>query len=70
MLTLPKEEALPVAESLRAVGVNGFWNFTGKGINLEGAIVENVHLGDSLMTLCYRLCSENEKENDRKDETT
>ena len=70
VLTLPKEEALPVAESLRAVGVNGFWNFTGKGINLEGAIVENVHLGDSLMTLCYRLCSENEKENDRKDETT
>ena len=70
VLTLPKEEALPVAQSLLEVGVTGFWNFTGKGINLEGAVVENVHLGDSLMTLCYRLCSENatNDENGKDDE--
>ena len=57
VLTLPKEETASVAKSLLALGVSGFWNFTGQELELEDAIVENVHLGDSLMTLCYRLCS-------------
>ena len=57
VLTLPKEETASVAKSLLALGVGGFWNFTGQELELENAIVENVHLGDSLMTLCYRLCS-------------
>ena len=57
VLTLPKEETLSVAQTLMAAGVKGFWNFTGQELDLEGAVTENVHLGDSLMTLCYRLCS-------------
>ena len=57
VLTLPKEETLSVAQTLMAAGVTGFWNFTGQELDLAGAITENVHLGDSLMTLCYRLCS-------------
>ena len=41
-----------------ALGVKGFWNFS-NGEIVEGEIpVENVHLGDSLMTLCYRIQSE------------
>ena len=56
VLTLPKESAQEVASRLMALGVKGFWNFTGQELELdESAIVENVHLGDSLMTLCYRV---------------
>ena len=57
VLTLPKERAAEVAEQLRALGIKGFWNFTGQELELSDAIVENVHLGDSLMALCYKLCS-------------
>ena len=57
VLTLPKEEAQAVAHALFEAGVGGFWNFTGQELEMENAVVENVHLGDSLMTLCYRLCS-------------
>ena len=66
VLTLPKEYACDVAAKLMSLGVNGFWNFTGQELDLNGAIVENVHLGDSLMTLCYKLCSVDNK----KDEET
>ncbi|MBQ7293058.1 MAG: redox-sensing transcriptional repressor Rex [Clostridia bacterium] len=56
VLTLPKESAQEVASRLMGRGVQGVWNFTGQELELgEGAIVENVHLGDSLMTLCYRV---------------
>ncbi len=58
VLTLPKENAAEVASELLRHGVSGFWNFTGGELELgEGAVVENVHLGDSLMALCYRICS-------------
>ena len=56
VLTLPKEETVTVAKALVDAGVDGFWNFTGQELELPDAVVENVHLGDSLMTLCYRLC--------------
>jgi redox-sensing transcriptional repressor len=37
--------------------VHGVWNFTGKELDLEscGIVVENVHIGDSLMSLCYEV---------------
>ncbi len=60
VLTLPKEQAAAAAARLAAMGIRAFWNFTGQELETEGAIVENVHLGDSLMALCYRLCSAEE----------
>ena len=35
------------------------WNFTGEDLHLEGlgVPVENVHLSDSLMTLCHLVLS-------------
>ena len=58
VLTLPKEQAPGVAKRLTDCGVHGFWNFTGRELELEDpeSVVENVHLGDSLMALSYRLC--------------
>ena len=59
VLTLPKESAQEVASRLVELGVMGFWNFTGQELELpEGTVIENVHLGDSLMTLCYRITAE------------
>jgi redox-sensing transcriptional repressor len=57
ILTLPKEYAVETASRLSATGVGGIWNFTGKELELGdcGIVVENVHIGDSLMTLCYEV---------------
>ena len=57
ILTLPKEYAHEVAARLAATDIHGIWNFTGKELNIgnSGIVVENVHIGDSLMTLCYEV---------------
>ena len=57
ILCIPKEAAPGLVERLRKAGVRGFWNFSHYDINYyhPGAVVENVHLGDSLMTLSYQL---------------
>ena len=56
VLTLPKEHAQEMAARLYELGVTAFWNFTGQELELpRDAIIENVHLGDSLMTLCYQI---------------
>ena len=64
VLTLPKECATEVAERLAKTKIKGIWNFTGKEINLEGSdiVVEYVHIGDSLMTLCYEIARKTEDE--------
>ena len=58
VLTLPKEYAAEVSDRLLSCNIRGLWNFTGKDLELDNAdaVVENVHLGDSLMILNYRLC--------------
>jgi redox-sensing transcriptional repressor len=59
VLTLPKAATLEVSEQLVTLGVRGLWNFTGAELPFDDdtIIVENVHLGDSLMTLNYKLCA-------------
>ena len=58
VLTLPKEHAGEVSERLVTCGIRGLWNFTGKELSFDEktVAVENVHLGDSLMILNYKLC--------------
>ncbi len=60
IMCIPKEAAPEVVDKLVSYGVRGFWNFSHYDINFvhTNAIVENVHLGDSLMTLCYQLNQE------------
>lgn len=57
VLTLPKSETSAIANLLADSGVRGFWNFSNMElkINNPGAVVQNMHMGDSLMTLCYYL---------------
>ena len=49
------EAAKSVCEMLAAGGVCAIWNFAPIDIALEGVIVENVHLSDSLYVLSFRL---------------
>ena len=57
ILCIPKEAAADISEQLVSLGIKGFWNFSHYDIamNHKDIQVENVHLGDSLMTLSYRL---------------
>jgi redox-sensing transcriptional repressor len=57
ILTLPKDRAIEAASRVVGTGVKGIWNFTGKELELEDSniVIENEHIGDSLMTLCYEI---------------
>ena len=57
VLTVPKEAAAEVVNLLIRGGVRGIWNFANMELKspTDSVIVENIHLGDSLMTLCYEL---------------
>ena len=57
ILCIPKEAAPRLVEKLVACGVKGFWNFSHYDIlhDHPNVIVENVHMGDSLMTLSYHM---------------
>ncbi|MBC3515430.1 redox-sensing transcriptional repressor Rex [Neobittarella massiliensis] len=56
ILCIPKTAAAQVAESLVELGITGFWNFSHYDLRVDhkNVVVENVHLGDSLLTLCYQ----------------
>ena len=66
VLTVPKEAALSVVETLVAAGVAGIWNFANMEISLDrdDIVVENIHLGDSLMKLCFDLKTKKNEKND------
>ncbi len=59
VLTLPKEKVKEVADRLVACGIKGLWNYMGVELDYDGhdVIVENVHLGDSLMILNYKIAT-------------
>lgn len=54
---IPKQSAPEIAERLYALGVRSFWNFSHFDLTecYDDIVVENVHLNDSLMVLCYKM---------------
>ena len=70
VLTVPKDAATEVAAMLVEGGVKGIWNFANMELefNIDGVIVENMHMGDSLMKLSYEIKSRSEMQKDDKDE--
>ena len=60
VLCIPKEAAPRIVEILVDCGVTGFWNFSHYDILhvYPNVIVENVHMGDTLMTLSYHMNQE------------
>ncbi len=57
VLCIPKEAVYPIAEHLIRLGVKGFLNFSHYDLtlNFEGIAVENIHFGDDLMKLSYKI---------------
>lgn len=57
VLCVPRQSAVDMADELVRLGIQGFWNFSHYDLSVDypQATVENVHLGDSLMSLGYRL---------------
>lgn len=57
VLCTPRAAVEHLSDQLYAMGIRNFWNFSHYDIAMKypDAIVENVHLNDSLMTLCYRI---------------
>ncbi|MCL2517106.1 MAG: redox-sensing transcriptional repressor Rex [Oscillospiraceae bacterium] len=50
------------AEKLIRCGISGIWNFTGVALRNTGdATIQDIYLGDTLMTLCYNM-KRNERE--------
>ena len=64
ILCIPKESALALSGDLVSWGIRGFWNFShyDLSVGFKDIVVENVHLGDSLMTLSYRVAELDEAE--------
>ena len=65
VLTTPKDAAEGEARRLAAAGIKGIWNFSNQELTLPeypDVIIENMHMGDSLMMLCYAM---KEKEDGR-----
>lgn len=57
VLCVPREGAKEVSGRLVDLGIKGFWNFSHYDLSIvyPDVTVENAHLGDSLMSLGYRL---------------
>mgnify|MGYP001542413917 CR=1 FL=1 len=57
VLCVPRDGAQQVSGRLVDLGIEGFWNFSHYDLSVPypDVVVENVHLGDSLMSLGYRL---------------
>ncbi len=56
-LCIPRSAAPQAVKRLYELGVRNFWNFTHYFIqdDYPDTVVENVHLSDMLMTLCYSM---------------
>lgn len=63
VLCIPRDGVHTVIERLYNLGVRNYWNFSHYDIAMkyDDTIVENVHLNDSLMTLCYRISNPSQK---------
>ena len=66
VLTVPKEAAPAVVQAMIEAGVAGIWNFANMELSLDrdDVVVENIHLGDSLMKLCFELKTKKQEKND------
>jgi len=65
-ICVPYEYTRTVAKQLIQLNIKGIWNFSSIDLNLESlpsAMVENVHLIDSLMVLGYKLRDASQKFN-------
>ena len=73
VITCPKDQVRAIAARLVDCKIKGLWNYMGVelGYSPQEIVVENVHLGDSLMILNYKIASRFESRTDEEsDELT
>lgn len=60
-LFIPRAAVEGMLDKLYALGIRNYWNFSHYDITRKytDTVVENVHLSDNLMTLCYRMTNSN-----------
>ena len=70
VLCIPKSATQDIADTLVLMGIKAFWNFSHYDLSIgyDDIIVENVHLGDSLMTLTYGLTAGTGDDDDEEGE--
>lgn len=62
IIAVPRDSVNEVAGQLRSFGINAFLNFSYAEITSDkDTVVENIHLGDSLMRLCFKIADSDEK---------
>ena len=64
ILCIPKAAAQEYADKLVSLGIKAFWNFSHYDLagSHKNIVVQNVHLGDSIMTLSYGLTTFEDEE--------
>lgn len=67
ILCVPKGAAEELSKRLYNIGIKSFWNFSHYDLSMRfpDVVVENVHLSDSLMALCFMINQEQSKEKPR-----
>lgn len=66
IISTPRTVVNQIVRELTDCGIRGFLNFSYAEIpNNNDVVVENIHLSDSLMRLCYKISAQNEKNNDK-----
>lgn len=67
VLTMPTEFAHEALDMISKIGIKGIWNFTSHDFapdECSGTTVQNVHMGDSLMMLCYDIRNKDNSDNE------
>ncbi len=65
IISTPRTAVNQVVSELTALGIKSFLNFSYAEIpDNEDVVVENIHLSDSLMRLCYKISARNNKSQD------
>lgn len=72
ILCVPRNAVEAVSGELYSLGIRNYWNFSQFDISMKyrDAVVENVHLTDSMMTLCYRVTEQMNEKTDKISEKT
>ena len=64
IISTPRATVNQVVHNLHECGIRAFLNFSYAEIsNQDDVLVENIHLSDSLMRLCYKISSKNQEKN-------
>ena len=61
IIAVPRDSVNSVVGDLKGFGINAFLNFSYTEVaSSDDAVVENIHLGDSLMKICYKISEKSE----------